>query len=113
MKQIKKQAQQEEADFYCDFTGEKIIDYIPVEVKIMFGHGSNHDGAALNLDLSDDAAEELLEFIKNKLTTQTKQKIAEELDKVENNYIDAMDARSWDECEYLGNSKRIFNWLIS
>lgn len=111
MKKIIKPAAQEQSEYFCDFSGEKLVDYIPAELKICFGYGSKHDGFYLNLDLSDDAAEELLEFIKNKLSPQTKEKLKEKFEQVDNQYSDAMDARSWDECERYGNHKHLLQYL--
>lgn len=112
MKIVTKPAQKEEAESYCDFTGEKLVDYVPAEMKMYFGYGSKHDGFSLTLDLSDGAAESLLEFIKKNLHDKTKEELKGKLVEAEDMLYGAMDARSWEECDRYGNSKHLLEYLI-
>lgn len=111
MKKIIKPQINEESEYFCDFSGEKLVDYIPAEVKISCGYGSQYDGFSLNLDLSDAALEELLEFVKNKLSPQTKENL-KELAHETHNYLDmAGDARDWDGFNRYANDKEMMEYL--
>lgn len=68
MKKVIKPATNEISEYFCDFTGEKLIDYVPVQVKISFGYGSKYDGSFLQLHLCDSAGDELIDLLKNKLS---------------------------------------------
>lgn len=110
MKKIIKPATKEIVDFHCDFTGTK-LEYSACDVRIFFGYGSKHDGCSITLDLSDDAAEDLLEFIKSKLSKEAKLHLKEKIIQLNDRYSESMDTRAWSECELIGNNKHIFEYL--
>lgn len=62
MKKIISPAVREEAEYICDVTGK------PAHGKLLvtFGYGSHHDTQVLEMDLSDEAADEIIQFLKAK-----------------------------------------------
>lgn len=62
MKKIITPGVREEAEFICDVTGK------PAYGKLLmtFGYGSHHDTQMLEVDLSDEAADEIVQFLKTK-----------------------------------------------
>jgi hypothetical protein len=74
MKKITKPLEEEEAVYYSDFSG-KIFDNgfePPVTLKMEFNYGSKYDGSKLELDLDDEDAILLLNFLKEKLQEESK-----------------------------------------
>lgn len=67
MKKIIKPCQKEECTYFSDFTGRPLGQTCPpVELQISFNYGSKNDGANIVLDMDDNDAELLIDFLKNK-----------------------------------------------
>ena len=71
MKKILKPLSEEECIFYSDFQG-KVLDFVPVNIKIECGYGSTMDGMFTELHLTDEEAKKVLQFIKSNLTEESK-----------------------------------------
>lgn len=65
------------AEYICDFTGKKLKNWPAATLIMDFGYGSEKDGASFQLDLSDEAAQEILDLIKSKLTKKSKKALLE------------------------------------
>lgn len=72
MKKILKPAENEESIYYSDFNGKILNGFPPVEICIDFNYGSKYDGCKLELHLDDGEFDELLNFLKTKLTPDFK-----------------------------------------
>jgi hypothetical protein len=113
MKIIVKPKQKEEAELYSDFSGDRFEHDIPeVELKLSFNYGSKFDQSSLEFHLSDSDAVELLETIKYKLSKKTKEDLNAKLEKLENNYNESVDVRSWESCDYYGNNIDLYRYLL-
>ena len=62
MKIIKTHAVREEADIVCDITGQPAV----AKLIMSFGYGSVRDMDLLEIDLSNEAAEEVLKLLQSK-----------------------------------------------
>jgi len=62
MKKIITPGVREEAEYLCDVTGKPAV----AKLAMTFDFGSRHDMSALEVDLSDEAAEEVLKFLQGK-----------------------------------------------
>jgi hypothetical protein len=113
MKKIIKPAEREEATYYSDFTGKPLDECGPeVDLKMSFGYGSKYDNARFTLHLSDEDAENILEFISTKLSGDCRKEIQTNLQQLDVQYEDAMDSRAWDECELLHSNREIYKKLL-
>jgi hypothetical protein len=85
MKFVREPKQEEVAYYTSDFSGQEFDQQeIPAcEIKIECNYGSDYDGCKLTLHLTDSELEEVLSFIRPKLTYTTKryyQHLVEEKD---------------------------------
>lgn len=62
MKKIITPAVREEAEILCDVTGKPAYG----KLVISFGYGSHLDTQVLEMDLSDEAADEIIQFLQKK-----------------------------------------------
>ena len=62
MKKIITPGVREEAEYWCDVTGQPAV----AKLAMTFDYGSCHDLQVLEVDLSDEAAEEVLKFLQSK-----------------------------------------------
>lgn len=62
MKKIVVPAVDEQAEYVCDVTGKPAY----AKMVMTFGYGSERDLEVLEMDLSDQAAEEIIQFLKTK-----------------------------------------------
>jgi len=102
MKKIITPKQDEESNYYSDFTGEPFSDFYgpPVELKINFNYGSKYDCSEFTLHLSDKDIEPILDLIKSKLNPDFKKSLEFLLIEDEEAYNNAVEARDPMECEY-------------
>jgi len=68
MKKIISPASKEECIYYSDFDG-KILESPPITMKIEFDYGSVLDGSDIELHLTDEEPREVLNLLKNKLSS--------------------------------------------
>jgi len=68
MKKIISPASEEECIYYSDFIGQA-LETPPITIKMEFNYGSVLDGNSMELHLTDEEARELLNYIKNKLSS--------------------------------------------
>tara|TARA_R110000868_G_scaffold205893_8_gene454575 strand:- start:1507 stop:1857 length:351 start_codon:yes stop_codon:yes gene_type:complete len=114
MKNITTPSSKEEAVYYSDFSGKLLGEfYPPVVLTIDFNYGSRMDGARLQLDLNDEDVQEILDLIKSKLNSSTKDELRNTRKKAANNYEDACDFRDWDEAERIHNSINLSQYLTN
>ena len=74
MKKVTTPESKEEAVYYSDFSGKLLGELEPpVVLTINFNYGSKMDGALLRLDLTDEEIEDIIDLIKNKLNTATRE----------------------------------------
>jgi hypothetical protein len=62
MKKIITPGVREEAEYVCDVTGKPAYGKLVME----FSFSSHHDEQVLEMDLSDEAADEIIQFLKTK-----------------------------------------------
>jgi hypothetical protein len=81
MKKVLKPAKEEEVVYYSDFSG-KLLDHnmVPVTVKIECDYGSEYDGSSVELHLTDSGLNNLLVFIKDRLSEETKKEFKRQID---------------------------------
>ena len=81
MKKVLKPAEPEEVVYYSDFSG-KLLDHnmVPVTVKIECGYGSEYDGSSVELHLTDKGLNNLLVYIKDRLSEETKKEFKRQID---------------------------------
>jgi hypothetical protein len=72
MKKILKPSEHEEAVYYSDFSGKFLNETSPIEIVIDFNYGSKYDGCKLELHLDDEDFDQLLSFLKTKLSEDFK-----------------------------------------
>jgi hypothetical protein len=112
MKKIIKPAEQEDCVYYSDFTGKCFGKFYPeVTLSIQFDYGSKYDGSSLQLHLSDEEADLILNFIKFNISEDFKKEIKEKLRKKNLDFDDAVDARDYTQCEYLSRSTDLLKRL--
>jgi hypothetical protein len=114
MKKIITPKQNEEANYYSDFTGEPFDDYYgpPVELKVEFNYGSKYDCSEFTLHLSDKDIEPILDLIKLKLNPDFKKNLSDLLIEDEQAYSDAIEARDALECEHRIANMNLIKRLI-
>lgn len=81
MKKVLKPAEPEDSVYYSDFSG-KLLDHniVPVTVTIECGYGSEYDGSKVELHLTDRGLNNLLVYIKDRLSKETKEEFKRQLD---------------------------------
>lgn len=62
-KKIIRLKQSEEAEYYCDITGEFLDFEPPARLSISFGYGSKKDGSSYEWQFSDEESDRLLGVI--------------------------------------------------
>jgi hypothetical protein len=112
MKKITKPAQREEATYYSDFSGKCFGEIPPIELKIEFDYGSKYDGSKLSFDLDDKDIEDLLFFLKSKLSNDIKKSLKTMYTILDEKYEDSVDSRDWTDCEFICNEKELIKKLI-
>lgn len=113
MKKIIKPLQEEEAEIYCDFSGERFVNDVPeVEVQLEFNYGTTFDCARLNLEIKETEFKEVLELIKSKLSDKSKEVLRERLYRINNRYWESVDARSYDESDHFASQKNFIEFLL-
>lgn len=114
MKIVTKPMQQEEAEIFSDFSGERFHHDIPeVTIKMSFNYGSKFDDSEIEFHLSDSESKGILELINARLSERTKQVIDERLQKTEKNYEDAFQCRDWNNCDYYLGSIDLYKYFIN
>ena len=113
MKKITKPATKEEAVYYSDFSGKMFDEYgVHAELTLNFNYGSNYDSARINLHLTDKEAEEVLEFIKQRISKDCVASLKEKLHNKQINYDEAVDFRDWSSCELITKETDLIKKLI-
>lgn len=112
MKKIIKPAKQEDCVYYSDFTGKCFGKYYPqVTLSIQFDYGSKYDGSSLQLHLTDEEADLILNFIKFNVSEDFKKNLKEKLHKKNMDLCDAIDARDYTQSELLSNSTELLKYI--
>ena len=113
MKKVIKPSAQEQAVYYSDFKGKCFGDFYPnATLSFQFDYGSKYDGEALTVHLSDEEAEEVLEFLKTKMSEDFKESLKRKLNKQQNNLDDAIQARDYSQSDYYSNSCNLLQFLL-
>jgi hypothetical protein len=104
MRKIVKPKQNEECEYYSDFSGERFDHDIPeVVLKFEFGYGSPFDDSNWEFHLTHDESTEILQIIKNKISNNTKQDFAKTLKECEKKYDSSIESRDWSSCDFLAS----------
>ncbi|MFA5234031.1 MAG: hypothetical protein WC390_06475 [Sulfurimonas sp.] len=111
MKTIIKPATREHSVIHCDFTGEKLDMGPPLTLTLDFAYGSDFDGSCLEMHLSESGEKELLAFIKEKLTKQTKETFAAEIDSLKQDFTDNIDIRDLASIDFLDKNISLHKYL--
>ena len=113
MKIVTKPKRHEEAVYYSDFSGKLIKEFRPpVTMTLSFSYGSIYDGGDLEFHLTDDDLEPVLEYIKSKLTADTKKQMKNSLEDINEQFDMALDSRDQGECTYLSSNISLIHRLI-
>lgn len=114
MKIITKPRQEEEAEIFSDFSGERFQHDIPeVTIKMSFGYGSKFDDSEIEFHLNEEESKDILNLLKSKLSNKTKQIIDERLQKAEKNYDDSFQCRDWHGCDYYAASVDLYKYFLN
>jgi len=112
MKKILTPATKETAVYYSDFSGKCFDGFGPnAELTLKFNYGSKYDSSKVELHLSDNDAEQLLEFLKTKLSKDCVDVLKKSLYTEGVKYSEAMDFRDWTVCEQLASSRDMLTQL--
>lgn len=111
MKNIIQPAKPEVAEHFCDFTNQKLPWGAAANFSISFGYNSDFDGCHLFLELNNEASKELLEFIRSKLSPETKKHLAAQLKKLEENLDNSIQSRDWDQSDYYHNDISLIKYI--
>jgi hypothetical protein len=102
MKKITKPASKEEAVYYSDFSGKCFDQYeAPAEMSFSFNYGSKYDTSKVTLHLTDEEAEEVLNFIKQKLSVDRIEQLKKALDIEQLKYDESTEFRDWSSCDRI------------
>lgn len=114
MKIVTKPKQQEEAEIFSDFSGERFQHDIPeVMIKMSFNYGSKFDDSEIEFHLSDLESKSILELINTRLSERTRRVINERLQKTKKDYDGAFQCRDWDNCDYYLSSINLYKYFIN
>jgi hypothetical protein len=112
MKKITKPASKEEAVYYSDFSGECFGQYnAPAEMSFSFNYGSKYDTGKVTLHLTDEEAEEVLDFIKQKLSKDRIEQLKKALHLEQLNYDESVEFRDWSSCDRIVCNMNLLNKL--
>ena len=113
MKKIIKPSEREKAVYYSDFKGKFFGDFYPdATLSFQFDYGSKYDGETLSVHLSDGEAEEVLEFLKTKMSEDFKESLRKRLTEQQNNLEDAIQARDYNQSDHYSNSCNLLQFLL-
>ena len=112
MKKVTKPSEQEEAVYFSDFSGKPLGQLPMVELSLAFSYGSKYDCSSINLNLSDQDAEEVLEFLKSKISKDSIEHIQKLVKEFESKIEDSIQDRSYSECDILYNNIEVFKKLL-
>jgi len=112
MKKVIKEAVKEVSEHRSDFSNKKFTHGLPHACVVMeFGYGSRHDGARIEIDLSDAEAGEVIDFLAGKLCGAARRGILSKLRGLEGGIDEAIAARDWQDAETLYASADILRRL--
>jgi len=84
MKKILKPSEPEEVVYYSDFSGQLFEhELIPATVIIECDYGSDHDGARVELHLTNKELKHLLVYIKDRLCQESKDVVKKQIANLE------------------------------
>lgn len=113
MKKVTQPKQEERAEYFSDFSGQSFEGFNPdVEIKFEFNYGSKFDGARVEFHLTDQEAENVLDFIRTNLSEDKVNELKNKLEEHEEYYEENMNARDWQSCDHFGNCICLFKYLI-
>jgi hypothetical protein len=114
MKKIIVPKQNEEANYFSDFSGQPFGDlyHPPVILKLEFNYGSDYDGSEIILHLSDRDIQPILDLISTKLNPDYKKQLEQELIENDEEYFNAIEARDPMECEYRFSCNNLLKKLL-
>jgi hypothetical protein len=76
MKVVLQPSQKEDAVYYSDFKGHCFAQLEPdITLKISFNYGSVNDGSEIELHLTDEEIQPVLDLIKSKLSEESKKNL--------------------------------------
>ncbi len=114
MKKVIKPSKPEEAVYYSDFKGKSFGNFYPeATLSFQFDYGSKYDGETLTVHLSDEEAEQLLDFLKTKMSEDFKESLRKRLANQQNNLNNSIQARDYNQSNHYSNSCNLLNRLIS
>ena len=114
MKKIISPATKETAVYYSDFSGKYFDEFGPhAEVVFNFNYGSKYDSGRVKLHLSDQEAEQVLDFIKTKLSKDCVEFFKKVLHEEGIKYDDAMDFRDWSSWTEIASSRELVKRLAN
>jgi len=113
MKTVTKPAQREEAEYYSDFSGKKIkLPIPPAQITLDFNYGSQYDESKITLDLNNEEAQEVIAFLREKISTRTRKEFGRRLKVANKNYDDNFQARDWQSVEYYEADIQLLEALL-
>lgn len=113
MKKVTKPASKEEAVYYSDFNGESFGNFFPdVQLTLEFNYGSIYDGSKIQLDLSDEEAQTIIHFLRDRVSEDFKTHLKKQLDVCSKDFDDSMQMRDWDSCDRISNNTQLFKTFL-
>jgi hypothetical protein len=114
MKKIIVPKQNEEANYFSDFSGQPFGDLYqpPVTLKLEFNYGSDYDGSEITLHLSDRDVQPIIDLISTKLNPDFKKQLEQEFTENDEEYFNAIEARDPMECEYRVSCNNLLKKLL-
>jgi hypothetical protein len=112
MKKIITPARKESAVYYSDFTGKCFDSFGPnASLTLEFNYGSKYDSNKIQLHLSDEDAEKVLDFIKTKISKDCMDVLKKKLSTEDTPYNKTMDFRDWSSCSQIVFSEDLLRRL--
>ena len=114
MKKIIKPLRKEESIYFSDFTGKPFDAFgPPVEVTFTFNYGSKYDTSSITFHLDDKDSSEILNVIKNKLSSDVKEEIKKQIKNLELNLSDSINSRDYYSCDYACNNIDFLKYIVN
>ena len=113
MKKITIPFQQEEAVYYSDFSGRCFGEMHPdAELQMTFNYGSKYDGSNLTIHLTDKEAQEVIEYIKSRVTEDFKIHLNKILEEEKATIQQSLESRDYIMGQYTLNSAELYKDLL-
>ena len=109
MKKVTTPYQQEDAVYYSDFSGRCFGETGPdAELQMTFNYGSKYDGSNLTIHLTDKEAQEVIDYIKSRVTQDFKNHLNKTLEEEKAMIQQSLESRDYIMGQYALNSAELY-----